>query len=117
MAVRDAVANLVGHNYGEIGVITGASLLTPWADEARKAASSYGFTVDLGTPFTAATRATTGLSPVHRLYRSAAADFTWAVAGSASFTQAPRSCCLAPISRKAMPAIATPRVRSTRRSG
>ncbi|MGE3289733.1 MAG: cation transporting ATPase C-terminal domain-containing protein, partial [Pseudonocardia sp.] len=28
VAVRDAVANLVGHNYGEIGVITGASLLT-----------------------------------------------------------------------------------------
>jgi magnesium-transporting ATPase (P-type) len=28
VAVRDAVANLLGHNYGEIGVITGASLLT-----------------------------------------------------------------------------------------
>jgi magnesium-transporting ATPase (P-type) len=28
VAVRDAVANLLGHNYGEIGVITGVSLLT-----------------------------------------------------------------------------------------
>jgi cation-transporting P-type ATPase I len=28
VAVRDAVANLLGHNYGEIGVIAGASLLT-----------------------------------------------------------------------------------------
>jgi magnesium-transporting ATPase (P-type) len=28
VAVRDAVANLLGHNYGEIAVIAGASLLT-----------------------------------------------------------------------------------------
>uniref|UniRef100_UPI000A9B6879 cation-translocating P-type ATPase n=1 Tax=Nocardia arthritidis TaxID=228602 RepID=UPI000A9B6879 len=28
VAVRDAVANLIGHNYGEIAVITGVSLLT-----------------------------------------------------------------------------------------
>ena len=84
-AAVSAMRSLV---YQRVNPSTGASLLTPWADEARKAASSYGFTVDLGTPFTAATRATTGLSPVHRLYRSAAADFTWAVAGSASFTQA-----------------------------
>ncbi|UAK31398.1 HAD-IC family P-type ATPase [Nocardia asteroides] len=28
VAVRDAVANLIGHNYGEIAVITGSSLLT-----------------------------------------------------------------------------------------
>lgn len=54
-----------------------SSLLTPWNDEARKAAASYGFTQNGGTPFNAATRPGPGLVAVHRMYSPTSQDFVW----------------------------------------
>jgi hypothetical protein len=75
-------ATLTSSIYQLVNPTTNANLLTPWSSEAAGARPSYGFTTDLGTPFSAAIVNQTGLSPVRRHYRAANNDFAWAVAGS-----------------------------------
>lgn len=58
------------------------TLLTPWKQEAEKAAQTYGYSRDLGTPFAASTTSAPGLVPIHRLYRAASNDFMWIAAGA-----------------------------------
>lgn len=66
---------------------SGSSLLTVWASEAD-AASIYGFTTDLGVPFTASMVDATELTPVHRLYNPATYDFWWALEDSSTYASA-----------------------------
>ena len=81
-ASPDPVAAMTAPAYQRVNPTSQANLVTPWQDEAAGAASSYGFTVDLGSPFTIATDPVEGLAPVHRLFKSGSDDFTWAVEGS-----------------------------------
>ncbi|MFT4297379.1 MAG: right-handed parallel beta-helix repeat-containing protein [Micropruina sp.] len=74
--------------YQRLSPSTGASLVTPWADEAKAASSQYGYTTDLGTPFKASSSASSGLSAIHRLWNPTTIDFTDVVAGSSAFTKA-----------------------------
>lgn len=67
---------------------TGASLVTPWSDEAATAGSQYGFSTNLGTPFKASSTAASGLTAVHRMWKAATVDFTETLAGSAAYTRA-----------------------------
>lgn len=55
----------------------GTNLLTRWQSEADKAATTYGFTESLGTPFKADVQATEGLTAVHRLWNAKTGDFVW----------------------------------------
>jgi hypothetical protein len=63
--------------YSRVNPATTASLLTPWAGEAAKAAS-YGYTDDQGTLFTASIGSDDTLTPVHRLWQASTADFRYA---------------------------------------
>ena len=81
-AAVDPVAAMDDALYQRVAPATGASLVTPWADEAATAATSYGYTTDLGKPFRASTTAVAGLAPVHRLFKASASDFAWALEGS-----------------------------------
>ena len=74
--------------YQRLNPTTGASLTTPWSDEAATAASQYGFSTNLGTPFKASTTAESGLTAVHRMWNANTVDFTEALAGSAAYTKA-----------------------------
>lgn len=74
--------------YQRVNPTSAANLVTIWADEAQRAASGYGFTTDLGTPFRVAASPASGLTAVHRLYRARNADFTWASAGSSGLAAA-----------------------------
>lgn len=87
-AATDPVAAMSQPLYQRVNPRTSVNLVTPWATEATKAATSYGFTTDLGTPFRAALKPGDGLTAVHRLYRSKNADFTWALKGSAALSSA-----------------------------
>ena len=80
----DPVAAMTAPLYQRVNPATKANLVTPWADEASRAAATYNFTTNLGTPFKASTAALSGLTPVHRLFRSTGADFTWALEGSST---------------------------------
>lgn len=60
----------------------GTTLTTPWADEVSSAAA-YGFTKQLGSPFTVSTTSSSGLTAVHRLFDASTKDFTEALASSA----------------------------------
>lgn len=53
------------------------TLVTPWANESASAASKYGFTTSLGTPFKVSLKATTGLVGIRRLYRPKTHDFRY----------------------------------------
>ena len=66
---------------------TGASLLTPWADEATKAAA-YGFTDPQGTPFRSSVTPRVGLVAVDRMFSSRINDFQWVVDGSTAQREA-----------------------------
>ena len=81
-AAPDPVTAMTAPLYQLVNPTTKANLVTPWPDEAAGASSSYGFTVDLGSPFKAATDPVDGLAPVHRLFKSGPDDFTWALEGS-----------------------------------
>jgi magnesium-transporting ATPase (P-type) len=65
-AVRDAVANLVGHNYGEIGVITGVSLLTGTTPLTARQLLLVNLFTDTVPALTIASRPAPDLDP-HRL--------------------------------------------------
>lgn len=79
----DPVSIMTAPVYQRTNPTTGANLVTVWADESKLAGTNYGFTGDLGSPFKASAATATGLGEVHRLYRAANADFSWALAGSA----------------------------------
>ena len=81
-AATDPVTAMNAGLYQRVNPSSGANLVTAWASEATTAAASYGFSTDLGRPFRAATAPTTGLTPVHRMFKAATADFTWALEGS-----------------------------------
>ncbi|MFZ1286356.1 MAG: right-handed parallel beta-helix repeat-containing protein [Candidatus Phosphoribacter sp.] len=87
-AAEDPVSAMSAPIYQVAKPTTGASLATPWRDEALIAASSYGFTTDLGVPFKASLVAVTGLMPVRRLYHPTTFDFTWALSGSTALSAA-----------------------------
>jgi|GEM_PF-1777631 len=55
------------------------NLLTASQNEAQKAASSYGFTEDHGTPFYASVTSAGGLLGAHRMYNSTTHDFFWTI--------------------------------------
>jgi len=63
-----------------------ANLLTASQSEASNAASSYGFTVNHGTPFYASVNASAasanGLVGAHRMYNSKNSDFFWTISSS-----------------------------------
>lgn len=82
VAAADPVGAMDDALFQRVQPKTSANLVTPWADEASSAATVYGFTTDLGRPFRAATAPAAGLTSVHRLFKAAAADFTWALEGS-----------------------------------
>ncbi len=63
-----------------VNPVSQANLLTKWSDEATIAASSYGFTQNLGTLAKMAGSPGPGLVPVWRLNRGA--DFIWATEGA-----------------------------------
>ncbi|WP_406832612.1 right-handed parallel beta-helix repeat-containing protein [Pedococcus sp. KACC 23699] len=85
-AATDPVTAMSAPLYQRVQPSSGANLVTPWAGEASTAASTYGFTTDLGRPFRAATSPSTGLTPVHRLFKSSASDFAWALEGSSQLS-------------------------------
>lgn len=58
------------------------TLVTPFPSEAEEAAQSYGYTNDLGTPFTASMNPAPGLSAVHRLWNPQTGSFMSALADS-----------------------------------
>ncbi len=87
-AAGEPVSAMTAPLYQRANPTTKANLVTPWADESSTAAQKYGFTTDLGTPFKASTSAVTGLTSVHRLFRSSSADFTWALEGSTRLANA-----------------------------
>ena len=74
--------------YQRLNPTTGASLVTPWSNEASAAASQYGYSTDLGTPFKASTTAESGLTAVHRMWNATTVDFTEVLDGSAALTNA-----------------------------
>ncbi len=82
-AAVDPVAAMDDVLFQRVQPKTAANLVTPWADEASSAAAIYGFTTDLGRPFRASSAPATGLTSVHRLFKPATSDFTWALEGSA----------------------------------
>lgn len=61
--------------YQRVKPATDGSLLTPWIAEATNAGTKFGFTVDNGVAFSAATRAATGLVAVNRVYNARTGDF------------------------------------------
>lgn len=88
MAHADAVTSMDDPLYQRLNPTTGVSLITPWSDEAATAASQYGYSTNLGTPFKASTSAESGLTAVHRMWNATTLDFTEALAGSAAYTKA-----------------------------
>lgn len=56
---------------------TKATLVTPWANESRKAKKTYGFTSNLGTPYRVSVKAATGLVGIRRLYSPKTHDFRY----------------------------------------
>ena len=85
-AATDPVAAMSVALYQRVQPTTGASLVTPWASEASSAASTYGFSTDLGRPFRAATAAATGLTGVHRVFKASTSDFAWALEGTSQLS-------------------------------
>ena len=87
-AHADAVTSMDDPLYQRVNPTTNVDLVTPWWDEATTAASQYGYSTNLGTPFKASTTAQSGLSAVHRLWNASTVDFTDALEGSAAYTSA-----------------------------
>ncbi|MFT3832716.1 MAG: right-handed parallel beta-helix repeat-containing protein [Micropruina sp.] len=87
-AHADSVTSMDDPLFQRLNPGTGATLVTPWSDEAKTAASQYGYTTDLGSPFTASNVSASGLTAVHRLWNASTIDFTDALAGSSAFTKA-----------------------------
>lgn len=88
LAHADAVTAMDDPLYQRVNPTTGASLVTPWSDEASAAATQYGYTTDLGKPFTASSTAVSGLTAVHRMWSASAVDFTDVLEGSTAYTKA-----------------------------
>lgn len=87
-ARADSVASMTTPIEQRVNPTTGATLTTPWADEASNAAQQYGYSTDLGVAFTASTTSASGLSAVHRLFNSTTVDFVEALSGSTAFSAA-----------------------------
>lgn len=89
-AHADAVPSMADPIYQHSNPTTGATLSTPWADEAS-GAPQYGYTKDLGVTFAASKANSKGLTAVHRLWNNTNADFIEALTGSEAFTAARNS--------------------------
>lgn len=84
-AHADPVMSMTAPIHQRMNPSTGATLTTPWADEARSAAQQYGYSTDLGVGFTASTTSSGGLTAVHRLWNDKTVDFVEALVGSDAF--------------------------------
>lgn len=87
-AHADAVTSMDDSLYQRVNPATNVNLVTPWADEVNTAASQYGYSTDLGTPFRASSTAVSGLTAVHRLWNATTVDFIDALEGSAALAAA-----------------------------